>query len=103
MKSLGVAEDWLKDMLGQASELVGRLKTNGMLAHYSPSSRVVELEALLAGVEAKRNLWRSRAASATRPALDAAALDRLIARASSQRERLHGEHERAARTACALS
>ena len=39
MKSLAVSEDWLKDVLGQASEFVGRLKSNGMLAHYSPSSR----------------------------------------------------------------
>ena len=37
MKSLAVSEDWLKDVLGQASEFVGRLKSNGMLAHYSPS------------------------------------------------------------------
>ena len=97
MKALDVSEDPLKAVLGQAGELVGRLKSNGMLTHYSPSSRVVELEGLLAGVDAKRNLWRSlRVAAATRPELDLAALDALIARASSQRDRLHAEHERAA-------
>ena len=33
--------------LGRVGELVARLKTNGVLTRYSPSSRVVELEALL--------------------------------------------------------
>ena len=66
----------------------------------SPSSRVVELEGLLAGIDAKRNLWRSlRTAAAARPALAETALDDLIARATSQRDRLLVEHERAARNA----
>lgn len=97
MEALGVRENPLKSALGQAGELVGRLKTNGMLTHYSPSSRVVELEGLLAGIDAKRNLWHSlRLAAATRPMLDVAGLDTLIERASSQRDRLQAEHEGAA-------
>jgi hypothetical protein len=79
------------------AEIVARLKSNGMLTRSSPSSRVVELEGLLAGVDATRNMWRSlRLAAATRPALHVAALDELIARAGSQRDRLHAEHMRAA-------
>jgi hypothetical protein len=97
MRTLDVSEDPFKAAFGHAAEIVGRLKTNGVLTHYSPSSRVVELEGLLAGIDAKRNLWRSlRLAAASRPALDVAELDRLIQRASSQRDRLQAEHERAA-------
>ena len=99
MKRLNVSEDALKAMLGQAGELVARLKTNGVLTHYSPSSRVIELEGLLAGIDAKRNLWRSlRTAAATRPELDTAALGELIGRATSAtrpppgRTRTSGRH-----------
>jgi hypothetical protein len=102
MDTLDVSEDPLKAALGHAAEVVGRLKSNGVFTHYSPSSRVIELEGLLAGIDAKRNLWHSlRLAAATRPALDIGALDQLIERASSQRDRLQAEHERAARTAFA--
>jgi hypothetical protein len=100
MSNLNVSEDALKAAVGQAAELVGRLKSNGMFTHYSPSSRVVELEGLLAGIDAKRNLWHSlRLAAQTRPVLDVTTLDRLIARADSQRDRLQAEHDRAARNA----
>ena len=102
MSALDVSEDPIKAALGHAAEVVGRLKSNGMFTQYSPSSRVIELEGLLAGIDAKRNLWYSlRLAAATRPALDIAALDELIERASSQRDRLQAEHGRAAGTAFA--
>ena len=100
MDTLDVSADPLKAALGHASEVVGRLKNNGMFTQYSPSSRVIELEGLLAGIDAKRNLWQSlHLAAATRPALDVADLDQLIARATSQRDRLSIEHERAASNA----
>lgn len=100
MRALDVSEDPIKAVLGQAGEVVSRLKNNGIFTHYSPSSRVVELEALLAGIDAKRNLWRSlRIAAATRPELDVATLDALIERATEQRHRLQAEHGRAATTA----
>jgi hypothetical protein len=59
MSTLGVSEDALEAAVGQAAELVGRPKSNGVLTHYSRSSRVVELEGLLAGLDAKRDLWHS--------------------------------------------
>ncbi len=40
-------------------ERVGRLKMNGHFLEYSPLSRVLEIEALMSGVQAKRQLWRS--------------------------------------------
>ena len=59
MSALGVSEDPIKAALGHAAEVVGRLKSNGMFTQYSPSSRVIELEGFLAGLDAKRNLWYS--------------------------------------------
>jgi hypothetical protein len=104
MDALDVSENPIKAVLGQAAELVGRLKSNGMLTDYSPSSRVLELEGLLAGVDGKRNLWQSlRAAAATRSALDVAALDALIERATSQRDRLQAAHDQAAADAFSSS
>jgi hypothetical protein len=89
-------------VIGQAGELVARLKTNGVLTHYSPSSRVLELEGLLAGIDAKRSLWRSlRTAGVVDLAPDAPDLEALIVRATSQRQRLQVEHERAAQIAFA--
>ena len=49
----------LKSVVARAAEVVGRVTSNGTLTHHSPSSRVVELEGLLAAIAARRNLWAS--------------------------------------------
>jgi hypothetical protein len=72
-----------------------RLKLNGWMVGYSPLSRLLELEMLLAGIDAKRSLWRSLAAAAL-PELHDVDLDLLTRRASQQRERMVGHHEQAA-------
>lgn len=93
MERLDVSPNPLKTFAAKAAALLGRVKTNGTLTRYSPSSRVVELEGLLAGVTAKRALWRTLLqACASRPELDAASLERLIAQATSQLDRLTAEH-----------
>ena len=80
MTRLGVPENKLKSLASRAAELVARVKSNGVFTHYSPSSRVVELEGLLAGIDAKRSLWASlRTVADERPQLDAGELDELIA------------------------
>jgi len=67
------------------AERAGRLKLNGRLLSRSPLSSVVELEGMLLGVEGKGAVWRSLRALADRDSrLDAAKLDRLIARAKAQ-------------------
>ncbi|MDQ3733613.1 MAG: hypothetical protein M3400_06375 [Actinomycetota bacterium] len=67
------------------AERAGRLKLNGRLLSRSPLSSVVELEAMLLGVEGKAAGWRTLRNLAERdPRLDAAELDRLIARAKAQ-------------------
>jgi hypothetical protein len=59
MERLGVARSTLKSSAAWALEKVARLKLNGRIVSYSPLSRLLELEGLAAGVEAKRMLWAS--------------------------------------------
>jgi hypothetical protein len=67
---------------------------------YSPLSRVIELEGLAGGVNAKLALWRAlRAVVADEPRLEAHALDRLISRAESQLDRIAALHARASKIA----
>jgi hypothetical protein len=95
---LGIAENPVKRELARAGEVVGRLKLNGSTVGYSPLSRLLEIEMLLAGIDGKQSLWRSLAAVAL-PELHDVDLHRLVQRASEQRERLMPHHERAAVTA----
>jgi hypothetical protein len=79
----------VKTAAAWAGEKLGRLKLNGQLTGYSPLSRLLELEALVAGLEGKRSLWSAlaRVRDADRR-LDAFDLEALAERARSQRERL---------------
>jgi hypothetical protein len=99
MAQLGVARRPVKDALAWFGEKVARLKLNGALSHYSPLSRVVELEALTLGVRGKRSGWRSLAVAAA--ALDDVDLDALIARADAQESALEVLRTEAARGAFA--
>jgi hypothetical protein len=104
MVRLGVRPSALKSAAGSISEVVGRLKGNGRIIRSSPSTPVVELEGLAAGILTKRNLWRSlRAAASTQAGLDVAELDVLIERATSQLERVAASHDDAARKAFGAS
>lgn len=80
---------------GWLAEKLGRLKLNGHLTTYSPLSRLVELEGLASGIEAKKSLWLSLQAGGVE------GLGELIARATEQRERLEPHRLAAARTALA--
>lgn len=55
----GVEGGAVKRVGATVLERVGRLKLNGRLLGYSPLSRLLETEALMSGVQAKRQLWRS--------------------------------------------
>jgi hypothetical protein len=93
MAACGVEPNRFKTVIANVAEFGARLKSNGRLTRYSPSSRVVELEALAAGVTTKRNLWRALR-SATPGAPDAGLGD-LEDRATEQLERLAKLHDRA--------
>jgi hypothetical protein len=85
---------------GWLAERIGRFKPNGRLVGYSPLSRLLELEALEGGVEAKLALWRSLRASLPQQAgLDQGDIDRLIDRAQRQRRELARLQTRAAELA----
>jgi hypothetical protein len=59
MESIGVRIDRLKTTAAWTAEKVGRLKLNGRLREYSPLSRVIELESLSAGIDAKLGMWKA--------------------------------------------
>ena len=102
MSRLGVSPSVVKTAVGRASEVIGRLKSNGRIMTRSPSSTVVELEGLAAGITTKANLWRSlRATPVHHPGLDAGELDRLVQRATDQLERVIAAHDEAAEHAFA--
>lgn len=89
MEALGVGTDRLKDVAATAGERLGRLKPNGRWRDYSPLSRLLELEGLVIGVNAKLSLWRNlRGTLGDR--VEGIDLVELESRAEDQRSRLEG-------------
>ncbi len=89
MRDLRFPPSRVKVAAATVGERLGRLKLNGRLVSYSPLSRLLELEALHAGVNLKVDLWLTlQRISAADPRLAAADFDRLIERARSQRQQL---------------
>ncbi|MFC8273307.1 hypothetical protein ACFUJR_12410 [Streptomyces sp. NPDC057271] len=87
MHDLDVPVRPLREIVGRIGEKAGRLKLNGRLLSRSPLSDVLELEAMLIGVEGKAACWRALRALAeaeTGSGLDGAQLDRLLTRAEEQ-------------------
>ena len=102
VENLGFGGDRLKNLAAWGLEKAGRLKLNGQLTGYSPLSRLVELEGLLAGITGKQGLWVSLLELApSEPRLDAAPLERLRDRADAQRATVEELREKAAREAFA--
>src|SRR4051794_21751440 len=97
MARLDVGADRVKVAAGWLGEKLGRLKLNGRLLEYSPLSRVIELEGLIAGVNAKLALWRTLAAAAVEePRIADVDFAQLIERAREQLEALEAHHGTAA-------
>jgi hypothetical protein len=89
MGKLGVDPKKWRGPAGIAAERVGRLKLNGHVFTRSPLSSVLEIEALQAGVAAKRSAWRTlRRLADSEGNLDAAELDSLINKSLEQTELL---------------
>lgn len=89
MERLLIPRSKLKVPAAWALEKVGRLKLNGRIRGYSPLSRLIELEGLAAGIEAKRAMWLTLLQ--IRPhdeRLNDVDLESLVARAEDQRQRL---------------
>jgi hypothetical protein len=100
MEDLGFGPDRAKNIGFWVAEKAGRLKLNGQITGYSPLSRVIEVEGLITGVNAKRSLWLTlRDVADSVPELDADRIERLIGRAEQQLEVLHDLRARAGREA----
>jgi hypothetical protein len=97
MDALGIEPSRFKDAVGAVSERLGRLKTNGTIWRRSPASDVLELEALAAGVVAKRGLWTTLATIAVAPV--PVGLEELTARADEQLASIEKLHVAAASSA----
>jgi hypothetical protein len=99
LRALGVEPNRVKVVLARSVERLSRLKLNGRLLDYSPLSRLIELETLSAGIEAKRGLWQ-----ALGQAVDGELgvdLDRLTGRAEAQIASVERLRKRAAELAFA--
>lgn len=100
--ALGAGPSAVKDLAAAAGELAGRLKPNGRLLGYSQLSRLWELEALMAGSDARRGLWTVLARRARRtPALRGFDFAALEARAAGHHDQLERLRVRAAEAAFA--
>ena len=95
-EAAGVAPNPVKRMLALLAERVGRLKPNGAFGSgYTALGRLLELEALMAGILAKQQLWLALHA-AELPALAMFDFVALSERAASQLVRLSSHHDEAA-------
>jgi hypothetical protein len=89
MRALDVGVQHYKVGAGWLAEKVGRLKLNGAWLSRSPLSSLVELEGLYVGINGKGCLWRTlRVLADTDTRLDTDELDRLVARAGDQAQRV---------------
>jgi hypothetical protein len=100
MSTLGIRPSLVKIGLAKVADLMARPKLHGRLQPYTPGRRVLQLEALTAGILTKRHLWQALSAAADEiPGMDQTELSRLISRADSQLERLDAHHAPASRAA----
>ncbi len=99
MAHLGAVPNPAKNLAALVGERLGRLKMNGRMRGYSPLSRVLEIEGLMAAIDMKRRLWESLQVIAGADELAGIDLVRFIRRADDQRERLRTHHEEAVSTA----
>lgn len=93
MRRLGIRRDRFKTAAARAAEKAGRLKLNGHLVRYSPLSRVLELEGLIAGAEIEARTWQALA-----PFVDEDVSER-VAACERRKEELGRHHSEAAATA----
>lgn len=91
MRAVHVGPNPLLGLVLQAGERVGRLKPNGRMVRRSPLSDLIEVEALIDAVSAKRAGWYALAA-APLAVPETHQVAELIDRADDQLERLRPVH-----------
>jgi predicted DNA-binding ribbon-helix-helix protein len=103
MDRFGVSKPTLKIAGGKVAERLGRLKPNEQLTGYSPLSRVLEIEGMRGGVQAKQGLWDSLATLAEHDdRLDPEQMAELQAKAQKQLDGLREQSRMAAHQAFVL-
>jgi hypothetical protein len=85
-----------KRYLAMAGERVSRFKPNGRIVSYSPLSRLLECEAMEAGVSAKRSLWAGLSEAVNGAEFNGNDFGDLISRADAQIDLLRSFHSDAA-------
>ncbi len=83
MRAVQVGSNPLLELVLKVGERVGRLKPNGRIVRRAPLSDLVEIEALIDAVSAKRAGWYALAA-ASLPASEDRQVAELISRADDQ-------------------
>jgi hypothetical protein len=97
MRRLEIGQSRIKVAAGSLAERASRLVFELGVEGDSDLNQFLELESLLLGVNGKRALWQAlRAVAATRSDWPGVDLDRLLARADSQIQRLSRLHLEAA-------
>jgi len=96
IQRLGLPRSQVKAGAAWLLEKAGRLKPNGRLLEYSPLSRLIELELLATGVEAKRALWNALKRLEQQGEDFGIELEELLARAQRQRRLLERKRLEAA-------
>ncbi len=92
MERLGTQQNPAKKVTGWVVEKASRAKFSARGAGGADLGTFMALETLSLGVEGKQTMWTAlKAVQAQVPAMDAVDLDRLIARAQSQRATLEAE------------
>ena len=94
-QSIGVHANPVKIAAARLAEMAGRLKLNGRVRGHSPLSRLIELESLMAGIDAKRSMWFSLQVARRAEWADID-FEHLASRATDQRDRLVARHRSAA-------
>lgn len=93
---LGADGGGFKRLLARVGDRVRVVKPNGRVFGYSPLSRIIEVEALIAGVAGKECLWATLRSGLPEGTLHSVDLPELQHRAEDQLKRLGSFHDWAA-------
>lgn len=98
MDLLKIAPSTWKKLGYRAAQRLGHLKLNGEFFRYSPLSRLLELEGLLAWVDTRRELWMTlEDARRVYPVLEQVPISRMVAQSGRHHQTLRELHQEAAR------
>ena len=84
LEVVGKRANPVKTLGARLGERLGRLKLNGQLRGYSPLSRVIEIEALIASTSVRQAMWTSLAVALTN--------DATVADANRRAQTVEGQH-----------